>query len=97
MFRRGDTVILGSRDPEFPGWIRVADRSGRSGWAPEALLDNVDGPHGTAIEDYDATELNVSPGDLLTVHRELAGWFWVCNESGACGWVPVSTTEDTNL
>ncbi len=95
-FRRGDTVTLGARDPDFPGWIRVADRRGRSGWAPEALLDSVAGSEGRAIEDYDATELNVSPGDRLNVHRELSGWLWVCNEIGEFGWVPVTSTRDAS-
>jgi len=90
-FRRGDRITVGDRDPEFPGWIRVTDPCGRSGWAPEVLLDGVFGFEAEAIEDYDATELNVVPGERLVVHRELAGWFWVCNEDGTLGWVPADS------
>ena len=93
-FRRGDRIVLGHRDAEFPGWIRVTDPRGRSGWAPESILDSVGGADAEAIEDYEATELDVSPGDRLTVHKQVAGWLWVCNEHGEQGWVPVSVTGD---
>ena len=92
-FRRGDAVRLGDRDPDFPGWIRATDPAGRTGWAPEALLDRQGTREAIAIADYDATELNVSPGEKLTVRRELAGWYWVYNEQGDLGWVPVASTR----
>ncbi len=92
-FRRGDSVRLGDRDPDFPGWIRATDAEGRTGWAPEALLDRQETHEAIAVADYDATELNVSPGEQLTVRRELAGWYWVCNEQGDLGWVPVASTR----
>jgi SH3-like domain-containing protein len=92
-FRRGDAVGLGETDPEFPGWIRITDPRGRVGWAPEVSLDR-QGPHeAIATADYDGTELDVSPGDQLTVERELAGWYWVCNDKGELGWVPIDSTR----
>lgn len=92
-FRRGDTVRLGDSDPDFPGWIRAMDPEGRTGWAPEALLDRRGTREAIAVADYDGTELNVSRGEHLTVRRELAGWYWVCNEQGDLGWVPVDSTR----
>ncbi len=91
--RRGDAVRLGDRDPDFPGWIRATDPEGRTGWAPEALLDRQGTHEAIAVADYDATELNVSPGERLTVRQELAGWYWVCNDQGDLGWVPVASTR----
>jgi len=90
---RGQKVGVGDSDPEFPGWIRIIDPTGRSGWAPESILERSGGSEAVATEDYDATELDVAPGDRLTVHRELAGWYWVSNEAGAFGWVPVDAIQ----
>lgn len=87
-FRKGERIAVGKRDRDFPGWIRVTDPEGRSGWAPEALLDGIDGTEAVATGEYIATEMDVSPGQRLVVRRELAGWFWVSDEQGNEGWVP---------
>lgn len=93
--RKGEEVAVGSRDPDFPGWIRVMDRGGRKGWAPEAIVEQTGDGRARAKEDYDATELDVSPGMRLIVHRETAGWMWACDENGFFGWVPVDCTRET--
>lgn len=90
--RQGDRVTIGRRDPEHPGWVRVTDPAGRAGWAPEALLEHAGEHEATATEDYDATELDVLPGDELVVHRHMAGWLWVSDRTGRRGWVPTAVT-----
>ena len=92
-FGKGQTLRLGEVDPDFPGWIRVVDPEGRSGWAPEAILRKLSERQAVAEEDYCARELDVSPQERLTVHRELAGWIWVGNEEGELGWVPADATR----
>lgn len=79
---------------ETPGWTWrwCRDRSGREGWAPEALL-TVDGMEATLREDYDARELTVAPGDRLSIERELAGWALCHTPDGARGWVPLECLE----
>lgn len=91
----GDQVGTGETDAEFPGWVRITDTEGRAGWAPEAML--AAGKDGTAVfvEDYDATELNVSPGDRVIIHRELAGWLRVSTPGGRLGWIPASAIAET--
>jgi hypothetical protein len=32
---RGDRVVLGKRDTEYPGWFRIIDQRGNEGWAPK--------------------------------------------------------------
>lgn len=93
---KGERLSVGKGDPDFPGWIRVMDREGRSGWAPEEILERVGENRARVLEDYDATELDVSPGDQLTVCRELAGWLWVCNDKGELGWVPAVATRSVS-
>jgi len=53
----------------------------------------VSGQTAIASEDYDATEMTTQLGETLTVHRELAAWYWVSDESGKQGWVPKHTVS----
>lgn len=92
-FNERQRVETGVTDDEFPGWIRVRLADGNEGWAPqEFLLPQGDGSALT-IEDYDARELDTEFGEELELRRELNGWFWARNRSGAEGWVPMKTTE----
>jgi len=94
-FRAGDRLQLGRRDDSHPGWVWVTDTAGNSGWAPELILTPLGEDTALASEDYDATELNTSLGEELIISRELAGWYWVRNQAGSGGWVPVETTSKT--
>jgi uncharacterized protein YgiM (DUF1202 family) len=38
--------------------------------------------------DYEAVELTVQLGDLLTVHKAESGFLWVTDQDGRTGWVP---------
>ena len=90
---RGDAVALGRRDDQHPGWIWVTTNRGEQGWAPEASLDIAGGARGVAREHYKAVELDVVAGQRLRVHRELAGWLWVEDKQGQCGWIPRANTD----
>jgi len=89
-FEKGDEVLVGKRDTQYPGWIWTTTRDGNSGWAPEQLLE-IDGASATARESYNARELDTSVGEILTVHRELNDWYWVRNSADEFGWVPINT------
>ena len=88
--KAGDQVTVGKRDEEYPGWIWTTVASGRSGWAPEELLD-VSGAEAVARVDYESTELDTSPGETVRVFFEMLEWAWVRNAAGAEGWVPLKT------
>ncbi len=85
--RAGETVTLGEKDTEWPGWIWGTTSSGKSGWVPESYLE-VDGERGVMKFDYDASELTVKVGDTVTVLKEESGWYWCANMKGETGWVP---------
>ena len=84
--RRGDPVVLSDRDEEWPQFVWTQAGT-LGGWVPAALFDAERGS-ATALEAYDTTELDVDPGQLVTLHRELADWWWVEDAAGAQGWVP---------
>ncbi len=41
------------------------------------------------IQNYEATELNVSVGEELVIEKEESGWIWVSNQEKKKGWVPM--------
>ena len=92
-FEAGDRLVLGERDDEYPGWIRVTTADGNEGWAPEQSVDSLSRTEGLAIENYTARELNTVTGETLVCRRELNGWLWVENDRGESGWVPKKTTD----
>jgi uncharacterized protein YgiM (DUF1202 family) len=87
--RAGEEVTVGHEDAEFPGWVWCTDPRGKSGWVPKSTLEfSFDGNSARSFEDYDATELTVSRGDMVTVLGEESGWLWCENARGKRGWIP---------
>jgi hypothetical protein len=88
VLRPGDVVHLGERDSEYPGWIWGTSPQGRGGWIPEEFL-KVFGETGTAIREYNAREVDLDEGDIVSVIEELLGWALV-SKGDLVGWVPLS-------
>ena len=42
---------------------------------------------------YNAIELTIRVGELLTVHKAESGFLWVTNQAGQDGWVPSAHVE----
>lgn len=82
--KKGETVQIGRRDDEWPGWVWCTNAAGESRWTPDAYLCS-DGQVG---RDYEATELAVKKGDVVTAVHEESGWLWCTNQSGRSGWIP---------
>lgn len=89
---RGDAVMLGDRDVDWPefAWVTVAE--GRGGWVPATLFDQDRGP-AVALDDYDTRELDAQADEIVQLHRELAGWWWAENALGVQGWIPERALE----
>jgi hypothetical protein len=89
---QGERVRLEERDlwNDQYLWIWCTNDAGKSGWVADSFLDiDADGQHATSKRDYDAIELTVNEGDRLTLLEETHGWYWVRNEQGTQGWIPV--------
>lgn len=89
-FQRGESLLVGQRDEEFPGWIWVTTATGNAGWAPEAYLTCHSPLQGEANLDYSARELSVVVGQKVHLHHDHLGWSWVETQCGEQGWVPSS-------
>lgn len=85
--RAGERLRPGRVDDEWPGWIWCVSESGTGSWVPEPYLA-IEGREARLLVDYNASELTVRPGDLVTLQHEVNGWWWVTDERGKAGWVP---------
>jgi len=91
IFGIGELVSLGKVDSDNSGWIRVTTKDGNEGWAPIDYFESAEeGSTGRAICDYTAIELDVSPGEVLQVVKELSDWCWCMNRECKFGWVPAN-------
>ncbi|MCL1634690.1 SH3 domain-containing protein [Luteimonas sp. SX5] len=88
----GDAVTLGERDSDWPQFVWATLASGLGGWIPSALFDAEHG-NATAQKEYDTRELNADVGEIVTLHYELADWWWAENAQGASGWIPARAVE----
>lgn len=88
----GDRVTLGDRDIEWPQFVWTALASGLGGWVPSALFD-AERCQASALQNYDTSELDAHRGEGLTLHRELAGWWWAENARGESRWLPARKLE----
>ena len=92
----GDEVIIDdNKKTDWHGWVWCTDRGGKSGWVPETYLER-HGENGYMRCDYDAIELTIHGGEILTCHKAESGFFWVTNQAGQNGWVPSTHVELTS-
>jgi hypothetical protein len=85
--RAGEMLIPGRADDEWPGWTWCVNSAGTGSWVPDPYLE-MEGRTARLLVDYEATELTVQPGDPLTLHHEVNGWWWATDSQGQEGWVP---------
>ena len=94
-FRSGESVILGERETDHPGWvgwIKCTGQDGQEAWVHASFL--IMGETDAILtRAYDARELTVRPGDHLTI-LEAVGGFALCSDArGETGWVPVNRLD----
>jgi len=87
-FDKGDKLLVGKRDTEWPGWMWCEAPNGTSGWVPEQFIE-FDNDSARAVCDYTARELTAKIGDHITVHKTINGWAWGELSTGETGWLPL--------
>ena len=89
----GDEVVV---DPEkqtnIPGWVWCTSSNGKSGWVPKTYVE-YSGKTGKMLCDYNAIEFTVRVGEELTVYKAESDFYWVTNQKGLQGWVPIAHVE----
>lgn len=92
VIKTGERLQIGDRATDWPGWLWCTNESGKSGWVPEAYIEQHN-RRGLARRDYDATELSAEVGEELVVGFEESGWLWCTNQAGQSGWIPADHVE----
>jgi len=90
--RKGEILQIGNKESEWSGWVWCMNKTGKERWVPRNYID-IQGNTGIMLQDYDATELNVSNGEELKIEKEESGWIWVSNNEGKQGWVPLDNLK----
>jgi hypothetical protein len=86
----GDEVAVDrSKETDITGWIWCTNREGKSGWVPKVYVE-IKGNQGRMLQDYNAIELTIHVGDVLKAHKEESNFYWVTNQAGEHGWVPIA-------
>jgi hypothetical protein len=86
---RGEILAVEDRKTEWKGWLWGENSAGVGGWIPEKYVDR-NGDKGIMLHDYNATELTVQVGEILTMIKEESGWILCRNGAGQAGWVPAA-------
>jgi hypothetical protein len=91
--RAGEDVSIDpDKKTDIPGWIWCTSRAGKNGWVPEIYVDR-QGNNGSMRCNYDAVELTIHVGDILTVHKMESAFYRVTDRNGRQGWVPMAHVE----
>jgi hypothetical protein len=89
---KGEKLKFEEKKTEFQGWIWCINKNVKGGWVPRNYVKVV-GKECEALENYDAIELSVSIGEKFIIEKEESGWFWVSNNEGKTGWVPIENVK----
>jgi hypothetical protein len=90
---KGDLVTVGEvyRGPEnWPDWVWCVHSKNTGSWIPLQVLEKKGDGTAIVLESFNARELEVEFGDILTGSQEVNGWKWcVLEKNGEAGWVPL--------
>ena len=90
---RGDVIIVGEEDSEFPGWFWCENQHGKRGWVPDDCIETV-GSESRAKYDYSAVELRARVGERLFPIESKYGWVLCSNADGEKGWLPFAKVRE---
>ena len=91
--RAGEEVIVDLRkETDIAGWVWCTNHEGKSGWVPKLYVETKRN-QGWMLQEYNAIELTIHVGDILKVHKEESSFYWVTNQVGEQGWVPIANIE----
>lgn len=91
VFQKGERVRAGRKfkeDSDWQNWIWCEGENDKKAWVPEDFLDS-NGKNGIFNRNYDAMELSIRVGEVLTVSEIVNGFGLSEKPDGTRGWVPM--------
>ncbi len=97
-FRQGEEVKITDKqndDPDWQNWIWCEGKNNNNAWVPQQYL-KIEGNRGILNRDYDAKELSIEVGEILTVFEIINGFAIAENSHGETGWTPLKCLRPVN-
>ncbi|MBN2601381.1 MAG: hypothetical protein JXR87_05275, partial [Candidatus Marinimicrobia bacterium] len=98
IFNKGDSVIIGKEFhdiPDWKDWVWCKYKTGCRAWIPKQYLV-ISGNLGILNRDYNARELSVEPGEIISIFEIINGFGMAEKSDGDKGWVPLNHLEILN-
>lgn len=95
IFHRGEKVRVGKEftdDPDWKDWVWCEGECGNMAWVPKQYLET-EASSGTLLTDYNARELSVAVGEVITIYEIVNGFGMSEKQNGECGWVPLKNVR----
>lgn len=95
IFQAGERVKVGEKfedDPDWENWFWCEGENQQKAWVPKQYLQ-IDGSVGFFLQSYNALELTLHPGEILTVYEEVNGFGMAEKQGGQKGWAPLKNLE----
>ena len=87
-FKQGDHITILRYSTMDDGWLNWVDCqfNQQTGWVPIQYL-TITNDQAIAKQDYDAKELTVNTGQIITITTAINGWTWGITQDQQ-GWIP---------
>jgi len=95
IFRKGEKVQIGkefTEDPDWKDWVWCEGENGNKAWVPKQYL-KMEAGLGVFLNGYDARELSVATGEVLTIYEKVNGFGLAEKPDGKRGWVPLRNLQ----
>jgi hypothetical protein len=95
IFFKGEEVTIGKEftdDPDWKDWIWCEGQNDNQAWVPKQYLE-IKEDTGIFLTDYNALELSVAIGEILSVYEIVNGFGMAEKQNGERGWVPLRNLE----
>ncbi len=90
-FQKGEEITIGNEfndDPDWEDWLWCEGENNNKAWTPKQFIVK-QGEKEILNTDYDAKELSIQTGEVLTVLKIVNGFGFCENSKSETGWAPI--------
>lgn len=79
-------------DADWKDWVWCEGENKNKAWVPKQYL-KMEAGSGVFLNDYNARELSVTVGEIVTVYEIVNGFGMSEKRNGECGWIPLKNLQ----